>query len=102
MAGSARSRFRCQASTACRSTAALAAETFLRRLDDYARENESREGTFNNLDQVLALHERAGFAIINCVETDLILASVWQQFVAKLAKRRYIVVAEPARNRSGD
>jgi SAM-dependent methyltransferase len=72
-----------------------ARETFLRRLDDYARELESREGEFGRPEQLLALHERSGFDIISCAEIDMALALPWQQFVAKLAKRRYIVVARP-------
>jgi hypothetical protein len=47
-----------------------ARETFLQRLDDYARELEAREGAFDRPEQFLALHQRGGFAIISCVETD--------------------------------
>jgi len=70
-------------------------DAFIGRLDDYAREFESRDGAFNRLEQVLALHERAGFSIASCVEFDTALALPWKQFVAKLAKRRYIMVAAP-------
>jgi cyclopropane fatty-acyl-phospholipid synthase-like methyltransferase len=73
-------------------------QTFLRRLDDYAREFESREGSFNTAEQFLALHARAGFEVSSCVETGMSLAQPWQQFVAKLAKRRYILVAGPDRS----
>jgi hypothetical protein len=78
------------------------AEAFARRLDDYAREFESREGTFGRLDDVLALHERAGFSIMSCVEAGMGLISPMQQVASKLAKRRYIMVAEPARGRGTD
>jgi hypothetical protein len=75
-------------------------EMFLRRLDDYAREFESREGTFNTAGQFLDLHQSAGFSVIGCAETGMGLALPWQQFVAKLDKRRYILVAEPVADRS--
>jgi SAM-dependent methyltransferase len=74
-------------------------DIFVRRLNDYAREFESREGTFNAIDEFLALHEHAGFAVASCVETGMGLAAPWQQFVARLAKRRYILVA--GRERTG-
>jgi SAM-dependent methyltransferase len=77
-------------------------EAFARRLDEYAREFESREGTFNSPEQFFALHERAGFVVASCVETGMDLALPWQQFVAKLGKRRYIMVAEPAPQQGTD
>jgi SAM-dependent methyltransferase len=78
------------------------AEAFTHRLEHYAREFESRQGAFGDLDQVLMLHRRAGFAIMSCTDTETGLAAPWRQVVAKLAKRRYVIVAERASSRSGD
>lgn len=78
------------------------AEAFTHRLEHYAREFESRQGAFGDLDQVLALHQRAGFAIMSCTDTETGLAAPWRQVIAKLAKRRYVIVAEQASSRSGD
>jgi hypothetical protein len=75
-------------------------EAFVRRLDAHGQEFESRDGAFARLEQVRALHEQAGFTIASCVEFDTDLAPPWKQFVTKLAKKRYVMVAEPARNGS--
>jgi SAM-dependent methyltransferase len=77
-------------------------EAFVRQLDEFGRDIDLRESTLNHLDQVLELHERAGFAVTRCVETDMGVTLPWRQLVAKLAKRRYMIVAEPTRNRSGN
>jgi SAM-dependent methyltransferase len=73
-------------------------ETFICRLHDYAREFESREGTFSRLEDVVALQQQAGFTNVSCVESDLGATLPWKKFVAKLSKRRYVVVAEPTRD----
>jgi hypothetical protein len=76
-------------------------EKFSQRLGDYARELESREGAFDQPEQVLALHERAGFAVESCVETDLVMTAPFQQLIVKLTKRRHIIVATPTAIRVG-
>ena len=68
-------------------------ETFTRGLIDFAREQDSRDRTLNELDQVLALHERGGFRVIRCVETDMGVTSPWQRLAGK---RRYLIEGIPA------
>jgi SAM-dependent methyltransferase len=66
-------------------------EEFIRRLDDYAREFGSRQGTFNHLEQVLALHERAGFTVTSRVEFDIGLALPRKLFFVILDYRRLLI-----------
>jgi SAM-dependent methyltransferase len=70
-------------------------EAFTRRLDTYAREFETREGTFSALEDVVALHQRAGFVVLESFGTGMGLVSPMQHVASKLAKRRYIMLAVP-------
>jgi SAM-dependent methyltransferase len=72
-----------------------ARDAFIGRLDDYAREFESRDGAFSQAEQVLALHESACFSVTSCVEFETALASPWKHFVSRLAKRRFVLTAVP-------
>jgi SAM-dependent methyltransferase len=60
------------------------------------RFEEPREGTFNHLDHLLALHEQAGLDVTSRIDVEVRLALPLRQAAAKLGKRRYILVAEPA------
>jgi SAM-dependent methyltransferase len=74
-------------------------ETFTRELIDFAREQDSRDGTLFELDQVLALHELGGFKVMRCVETDMGVTSPWQRLAGK---RRYLIEGTPAQDRCND
>jgi SAM-dependent methyltransferase len=75
------------------------AETFTRELIDFAREQDSRDSTLYELDQILALHERGGFKVMRCVETDMGVTSPWQRLAGK---RRYLIEGTPAQDSRND
>lgn len=77
-------------------------EAFLRRLEAYEREFDSRASALNEFDQVLALHAHAGFAVIRCVETDMGVSSAARHSVGRLAQQRYVLVAQPDPDRGVD
>ena len=69
-------------------------ETFRQRTDDYTHELETREGAFENPRIIDDMMKEAGFAIRSREQIDMPLADPFQNFVAKLSKRRFLSVAQ--------
>jgi SAM-dependent methyltransferase len=70
-------------------------EHFVRRLNEYVREFESREGALGSVEQILALHCQAGFEVASCTSLDTGITLPRRGFLAKLAKRRCVIIAKP-------
>ena len=69
-------------------------EGFRKRVDDYTRELESREGAFESPDRVDSMMVAAGFTVNRRDQIDMPLALPFQDLVAKLSKRRFLAVAQ--------
>jgi hypothetical protein len=65
------------------------------RLDLHQRRRELREGAFAEPAEVEALLDAAGLDVIACSRIDVDIARPMDAFVAKIAKRRFMAVAEP-------
>jgi len=70
-----------------------ARDAFVARLDAHARTREGREGKFAAPAQVHALLHQAGFALETELSIAPSLAAPYQQFIDKMAKRRFLAVA---------
>jgi SAM-dependent methyltransferase len=68
---------------------------FRERLRLHARSREDREGKFAAPEDVKALLAQAGFVTRDWLEMSVKLNEPVQVFVAKTAKRRFLVIAEP-------
>jgi len=77
-------------------------EIFHHRLDDYARELETREGAFDDPLMVDAMIEAAGFTVARRDQLDMPLALPFQNFVTKLTKRRFLTIAQSHQNPCND
>jgi SAM-dependent methyltransferase len=71
---------------------------FAERLRVHAENREHREGAFRGPEMVQNLLAGAGFAVIDQFEIGLALADPMQHFVSRMAKRRFLVVAEARRD----
>jgi SAM-dependent methyltransferase len=69
-------------------------EAFAARLYTHAENREHREGAFSRPEEVQELLARSGFDVHQCFESGVKLANPMQDFVAKLSKRRFLVIAE--------
>jgi SAM-dependent methyltransferase len=76
------------------------AEEFRARLDAHAKTREQREGAFAEPNHVHALLNEAGLAIESEVEIEPQLAGPYQQFISRMGKRRFLVLARLDRVRS--
>jgi SAM-dependent methyltransferase len=72
-------------------------DAFRERLRLHAMSREGREGAFSAPEDIRALLAQAGFATGDWLEMVVKLTDPAQQFVAKTAKRRFLVIAEPKR-----
>ena len=72
-------------------------DAFAARLRVHAETREHREGAFHGPEMVQELLASAGFAILDQFEIGLALADPMQHFVARMAKRRFLVVAQARR-----
>ena len=68
-------------------------EIFRRRLDDCARELETREGVFHDPRVIDLMIEAAGFTIERREQLDMSLTPPLQALAEKLTKRRFLTVA---------
>jgi SAM-dependent methyltransferase len=73
-------------------------EAFRVRLRLHAMSREDREGAFGAPEEIQALLSEAGFVTRDWMELGVQLSTPVQEFVAKTAKRRFLVVAEPKRD----
>jgi SAM-dependent methyltransferase len=69
------------------------ADAFRARLDTHARNREQREGAFGDPNHVRALLNGVGLAIDDEIAITPQLAGQYQQFISKMDKRRFLVVA---------
>ena len=69
-------------------------EAFAARLSIHAENREQREGAFSRPEEVQELLARSGFDMRQCFESGVKLANPMQDFVSKLSKRRFLVIAE--------
>jgi Methyltransferase domain len=69
------------------------AESFRARLDAHARNREQREGAFAAPNHVHELLKAAGFAIEEEIALEPQLAAPYRQFISRMGKRRFLVVA---------
>jgi SAM-dependent methyltransferase len=70
-------------------------EAFSARLRSHAEQREQREGVFAAPEDVDALLADAGFAVQERFEIGVKVTASVQEFLAKIGKRRFLVVAEP-------
>jgi SAM-dependent methyltransferase len=70
-------------------------EAFRERLRLHAMSREDREGAFGAPEEIQALLAQAGFVTRDWLEMSVKLNEPVQAFVAKTAKRRFLVIAEP-------
>jgi SAM-dependent methyltransferase len=68
---------------------------FRARLTAHSRRRESREGAFAEPGEVEVLLKNAGFKVDDCFEIGVKLAGQVENFISRIAKRRFIVIAEP-------
>jgi SAM-dependent methyltransferase len=68
---------------------------FRARLISHAQERENREGAFAVPEDVDALLANAGFALQKRVEVGTPTTGAVQQFLAKIRKRRFLIIAAP-------
>ena len=71
-------------------------DLFRHRLADYARERETREGSFACADEMDALLKDARLVVRYRLPIELNLAASHLQFASKLSKQRFLVVAGKA------
>ena len=71
-----------------------ARETIRRRTDDYTRELETREGAFGEPEVVDDMMKQAGFVILRRQQIAMPLTVPFKNLVDKLAKRRFLTVAQ--------
>jgi SAM-dependent methyltransferase len=69
------------------------AAAFRARLDTHARNREQREGVIGDPNHVRALLNAAGLAIEQETEIAPQLAGPYQQFISRMGKRRFLVLA---------
>lgn len=69
-------------------------EAFAARLSVHAANRENREGAYSQPKEVQELLAQSGFDVRQCFESGVKLANPMQDFVSKLSKRRFLVVAE--------
>jgi SAM-dependent methyltransferase len=69
---------------------------FRDRLSAHSRRRQLREGAFAAPSDVTLLLERAGFNVLDCTEIDIRLPSKMSDFVSRIAKRRFMLIAEPS------
>ena len=77
-------------------------DAFAERLRVHAESREHREGAFRGPEMVHELLAGAGFAVLDGFEIGLKLADPVQHFVSRMAKRRFLVVAEPRRDATSE
>lgn len=70
-------------------------DAFRKRLEAFALERQSIEGTFQSADEVDALMETAGLRVTKRIEVEVRLADPMASLASKVARRRFISVAEP-------
>ena len=73
-------------------------DAFAERLRVHAENREHREGAFRRPEMVQDLMAGAGFAVLDLIEIGLALADPMQHFVSRMAKRRFLAVAEARRD----
>jgi SAM-dependent methyltransferase len=70
-------------------------DAFRTRLISHAQERENREGAFAVPEDVDALLANAGFTLQKRVEVGTPTTGAVQQFLAKIRKRRFLIIAAP-------
>jgi SAM-dependent methyltransferase len=70
-------------------------DAFRARLIDHAAERENREGAFGVPEDVNSLLSTAGFTLQERVEVGVQTAGAVQRFLAKIRKRRFLIIAAP-------
>jgi ubiquinone/menaquinone biosynthesis C-methylase UbiE len=70
--------------------------TLRRRFDEHHRRRQARESAFSDRQDVELLLQSAGFKVERCQPVDVNMPGQMQKFVAGIAKRRFMVVAQVA------
>jgi SAM-dependent methyltransferase len=70
-------------------------DAFRARLIDHAAERENREGAFTMPEDVDSLLATAGFTLQKRVEVGVQTVGAVQHFLAKIRKRRFLIIAAP-------
>ena len=68
---------------------------FRARLSAHSKRRESREGAFAEPGELEALLKNAGFRIDDCFQIGVKLTGQVENFISRIAKRRFIAIAEP-------